>query len=355
MPFNVPIHVLMLAFAFSSAPPSVPLNQALKPTFGLFSVLRRNFNAWDLNHDGILTGDEISENLQNPAIAGRDAAALAALKTQERFDWRQDDKQFANFDLAQIDNLQNQFLAGDKQARALVSYYKQGLAKLRNQSPILFRYDRPHITLIRQGHNSDCYFLSSVASLAEQRPEAFMSMFSEASTGSYTVYFKHPGPITVQAPTPAEFATYPDAGEDGAWLTVIEKAYGQAILQSQGNDLVEPFDPLVLHGGSAGKVIFRLTGHRTSYFNFKDQSVWARVPTALADAFSNRRIVVTHMPGHLLAVLRFDVDQNLVLIWNPWGSTGYYKAANVKMEHGCFWMTMSDFLEKFEGVTIEQE
>lgn len=354
MPCVITMQLLLLAYTLSTGTPALKVNQTLRPTYGFFTVLKRNFNSWDINHDGILTGDEISQDLQNPSIIGKEAAALAALKTQERFDWRADNKQFASFTNKQIDDLQNGFSNGNKQARALVSYYKRCLSKLEHQSPILFRYDYPHITSIRQGHNSDCYFLSSVASLAEQRPQEFMDMFKENSNGTYTVCFKHPGPITVQAPTPAEYATYPDAAEDGAWLTVIEKAYGESLLRSENCSLVEPFDPLVLHGGFAGRVLANITGHRTKYYNFKNPEVRNKVPEALSEAFNRRHAVVADMPGHVLAVVRFDAEQNLVLIWNPWGSDGYYKPAGEKMEHGCFWMSLSDFLERFKGVTIEE-
>ena len=326
------------------------------PSYGFFSILRANFNAWDLNKDGALTGDEISRDLQNPDITGKSAAALSALKAQERFDWRTD-KSFVYYTFNEIDQIETAFMNSDKSAKALVSFYKSGLSKLKQQSPALFNYGVPHIGEIKQGQNSNCYFLSAVAAYSQVRPPEFMKMFLENANQTYTVQFPRREAVTVAAPSPGEFATYPDAGIDGAWLTVLEKAYGAGVNKAtiDGQEMVEDIDTIVLHGGSTATVIKNLTGHKVRGFHFNNPDTCAQVPEILSTAFASHRIVTAHVPGHALAVIEYVPQRNLVLIWNPWGTTRLYKEVDERMKNGFFWMPVEEFVAKFKAILVEQQ
>src|ERR1700733_1921587 len=58
-----------------SQTPAAP--RALSPAAQHFlAAVRANFAQWDLNHDGVLTRDEIDLDLQNPHIVDEAAAAL---------------------------------------------------------------------------------------------------------------------------------------------------------------------------------------------------------------------------------------------------------------------------------------
>lgn len=72
------------------------------------------------------------------------------------------------------------------------------------------------------------------------------------------------------------------------------------------------------------------------------------------DAIATHRIVTAHVVGHALTVINYLPARNLVLIWNPWGTTRLYKAAGEKMENGFFWMPLSEFLMKFKCIIVEQ-
>ncbi|MBY0546637.1 MAG: hypothetical protein K2W95_05065 [Candidatus Obscuribacterales bacterium] len=327
-----------------------------KPSYGFFTILRSNFNAWDLNKDGALTGEEISQDLQNSDISGKNAAALSALKARERFDWRSD-KAFECYTFNEIDQLECAFMNSDRSAQALVDYYKGALSKLKQQSPALFNYGVPHIGAIKQGRNSNCYFLSAVAAYSQARTAEFMKMYVENANQTYTVLFPGREPVTVSAPSPGEYATYPDAGIDGAWLTVMEKAYGAGVNKAtiDGQEMVEDIDTIVLHGGSTATVIKNLTGHRVRGFHFNNPETSVQVPEILAGAFAAHRIVTAHVPGHALAVIEFLPERNLVLIWNPWGTTRLYKAVGEQMKNGFFWMPVQEFVAKFKAILVEQE
>src|SRR2546423_341911 len=52
-----------------------------KPNF--YTAAQNQFPTWDLNHDGVLTDDEILRAFENPRYRGRAAAAIAVLQQIE--------------------------------------------------------------------------------------------------------------------------------------------------------------------------------------------------------------------------------------------------------------------------------
>ncbi|MBX9693827.1 MAG: hypothetical protein K2Z81_15670, partial [Cyanobacteria bacterium] len=319
-----------------------------------FAVVRIYFGKWDGNRDGVLTGDEIAKAIQNPGIHGEEAVALAALKTQERDDFR-DQGQFSRFTPADIASLQAGFAAGNSEAKDLVNFYRQGIIKVKQQSMQLFADGFPHINGIRQGHTSDCYFLSVVGALVCRDPEAVRRMIQPNGDGTFTVSFCQGSPIRVNAPTLAEIATYADSGGDGYWLTVLEKAYGELKESSgDGGSMLEPLDAVTIHGGKLSPVMVALTGRVGKWYSFKSQGTRQNIRTLLSDAAARGVLVCTTVPGHCLAMMSYKPGYDQVQIWNPWGSTKYYSAVGVTMDNGFFVIPISQFLEKFEGVSIQQ-
>ncbi len=81
---------------------------------------------------------------------------------------------------------------------------------------------------VQQGIIGDCYFVASLAAVAQMSPETIKQMIVDNKNGTYTVTF--PGaknePITVTAPTEAERGLYNGSSEYGVWASVLEKAYG---------------------------------------------------------------------------------------------------------------------------------
>ena len=72
-----------IAAAQSAPAPQAAAPQAAAPSpvaQKFLATVRANFRQWDLNHDGVLTREEIEIDMQNPRIVGEAAAALAALK-----------------------------------------------------------------------------------------------------------------------------------------------------------------------------------------------------------------------------------------------------------------------------------
>lgn len=348
----IPDRTSIVSFVLCILLMSTSVLAAAKKETDFFDVLRACFDSWDLNHDGILSGDEISIDLQNPAYQGKQAAALAALKTQERFDMRSTNK-FSDFTLPEVERLQAAYAQGDKAAVALVRFYNGGIGKISKQASELFKYGSPHISHIRQGHTSDCYFLAPVASMTEVRPQDLVKMIQANEDNTFTVRLHHFSPVLLRAPTEGEIATYTDAGDDGIWLMLLEKAYAMTKLRDKHVEMLEALDLTTIHGGSSGKVIYYLTGHGSKHIKFTEPFIADTVRKIVSEALAAHRVITTGVPGHCLALLKYDAPSDSVLIWNPWGSSSLYKAVAEKMEHGYFWVSINDFVQKFKGITVE--
>lgn len=87
---------------------------------------------------------------------------------------------------------------------------------------------------ILQGSIGDCFFLASLAAVAQSNPQKIKDAIRDNHDGTYTVTF--PGakddPITIKGPTQAEQGLYNHASRFGIWASVMEKAYGAYRQQS---------------------------------------------------------------------------------------------------------------------------
>lgn len=318
-----------------------------------FAVVRLYFDKWDIQHDGVLTGDDIARALQNPNNTPQEAVALAALKTQERFDYRKESS-FAPFTLSELANLQNSLAFGDSDAKALVHFYRIGINKVEHQTMRLFAHQLPHINGIKQGHTSDCYFLAVVGAIVTVDPAAIKRMIATNADGTFTVYLQGVSPVKVDPPTLGEIATYADSGGDGYWLTVLEKAYGirKEELSTTGGAFVEPLDAVTIHGGNMLPVVLGLTGNKGRYYSFKKSEDRQNARQIIAGAESAKCLVATDVPGHCLTLIKYDQALDQMQIWNPWGTSQYYDKAGVMMDNGFFTLPTEEFLNRFEGFCV---
>lgn len=312
-----------------------------------WQIVRHDFPSWDFNHDGQIDVDEVDAAVQVPAIKGADAAALSAIKVFLRGEAKKDDgiESFTLDDLCPTDASGQKTKVG----KSLVSLFTGYCKKISKESPTLFADGKPHIESIRQGRTGDCYFVATVGGLAYHDPAKLKSLIATNGDGSYTVTFPRRKPIVVPAPTDSEIACYSDAGADGYWLHVLEKAY--AIFKNRTAGKEEALDT-VIHGGSGGRMLMFVTGN-----------VCTRYPTAttndlllrqyLNEAMTANKVVNTGTTGHCLTVLGFDPATDQITIWNPWGTSRFYDAAGVKMHDGVFTLGFNDFEHRFISLLIE--
>ncbi len=101
-----------------------------------------------------------------------------------------------------------------------------------NQMP-LFGPDGPDIENdLKQGGLGDCWFLSSVAAVAERDPSFFPDHIHQNPNGTYTVTFYqdgHPVPVTVDGSLPTDPGGwgYARTPNNNNWIPIYEKAYAQ--------------------------------------------------------------------------------------------------------------------------------
>ncbi len=342
--------ILMLSSCFGLISNSV-LAAENNEAAGLAILFKQSFANWDCNRDGVLTKDELDQALQNPAIKGNQAAALAAIKIYSRTTWKEENST-QTFSLADLCSSNNTTGSGTTTALPkLVSLFNTYQKKIAQESALLFSDGRPHIEEIRQGKTGDCYFLSTIGGLAYHTPQRVIDMISQNSDGSYTVTFPRHRPIAVPAPTDAEIACYSDAGEDGVWLHVCEKAYAIYKNKKTRRDATEALE-VVIHGGSGARMLMFMTGNSCIRYPTKTTSI-EQLRQELIEALSNHRIVNTGTSGHCLTILEYNPSTDIVTVWNPWGTSGIYSTVNQQMNHGVFSMPLTDLQNYFVSILPE--
>lgn len=356
---------LLVSLSLAAAPPKVPddVRQFL-------DVVRANFAAFDLAHDGKLTKTVIERNMQNPAFKGDAAAALAAMKWGlEKVDPKNPAEATSTkvFTLAELATIETTFTSGGKLVNPTfhrtVARFRVGRKIIERQSRELFAAGVPHLAAIKQDWDSDCYFNSGVGSVAQASPQTIMKLIKPNPDGTFMVAFPFKPPQKVPAPTDAEIAAYTDAA-DGIWFNVLEKAYAHIRKIDPKKVTAEPMDAATLIGGNQEEVVSLVSGHKTKHYAFPlrsnktaDEAFLRQVRDDLASAFRDRRAVVASKFHHAFAVVAYDPRTDTVIIHNPYDGNGYedMPSGESSVTHGGYLsMPTQKFVENFNDMGVEQ-
>ncbi len=183
---------------------------------------------------------------------------------------------------------------------------------------------------ISQGYVGDCWFLSSVASVAKLNPGRIRQMMVDLGDGTYAVQFTRNGQ-KVFARVDADLPTwssgslaYADFGKGGSlWVAILEKAMteyrgtGDGYDDIDGGWMTEAFSAMGLvgsdiNGTSASDLVNKISAALAA-----GRAVTYAVGTVPAGAplIGNHAYTVDHM-GH-------DSKGNVVVVLrNPWGVDG---------------------------------
>lgn len=239
---------------------------------------------------------------------------------------------------------------------------------------------------IDQGRIGDCYFLSSMAAVAETHPELMKNAISQNADGTYTVTF-HEAPgtdalrrfgmagLNVQGylerfaqhlgmkPTETSQVTidgklpddnggdpYVHNSDQEQWPELMEKAYAKwwGGFSAIGN------------GGDPGSALMALTGapidrlhlsasKADSNWSWVSQAASAKQPMVAATGGSVPIPgLVTH---HAYTVLGVEQDngQKYVVLRNPWG---VHEPGDDGVNDGVFRLTAQDFARSFQTVDV---
>ncbi|MEI8290233.1 MAG: C2 family cysteine protease [Verrucomicrobiota bacterium] len=317
-------------------------------------VVKQYFSKWDKDDDGKLTPHEISLAVGNPKFQDESAAAIATIRI-----FAHKDNQAREIKLADLLQPSKELLHG----------YNASLERLHGASRELFAQKRPSIDAIKQKHMGDCYFVSVVGSMVYRNPSTIKNMIKEKEKG-WLVEFKNGEKVIVDRVTDADIIICAYAGDNGLWLAILEKAYRNDAKGTQQGDQRDRYDRID-HGGQAASVIEKLDGQKASRINLSKRRGTEFADTIrkdiklalhenrLVNAGTGKKVTTPHIvPTHAYAVLGFNSKTDLVRVWNPWGnnftpegSDGLRNGYTTK--DGQFDIPMEDFLEIYQGLTIE--
>jgi hypothetical protein len=190
--------------------------------------------------------------------------------------------------------------------------------------------DGPQFSDIRQGAVGDCYFMASLASLADQDPGVIRQMIAPMGDGTYAVRFYRGGQpvyVRVDAQLPAYYGTpaYAKLSPTGElWAALAEKAYAQFRYGANSYDS--------LNGGWMSTVYQEVTGAATtdSWIGSSGSSVAQFISSQLAaghalsagtSGSAARPFAGSH--AYMIKSIETTGDGTYVTVFNPWGLDGY--------------------------------
>ena len=335
------------------------------------AVITAQFPGWDLNHDGVLSSNELDVAAADPQTTNRAAAAVAALKRAMR-------NRKLSLPPLTLENIRS--LTAQRQPD-LARMFRECLNNIpAPTNRALFAKDGPRLNLIRQGYFGDCFCLAPLGAMVHRDPHAVAALFSLEINGNYRVNFGT-NAVEVSPPTDAELALTAFSRQDGVWVNVYEKAAGivwnDRLPPARRSDF--PLDVLA-HGGPDLMMLGAVTGHEITRVSFK----FAKDPALSRVDFTNKlealraKLVIATggnllmicntvqvktpglSPDHAYAVLNYQPATDAVEIWNPHGQTYVPKELPPGPDHGyptkqgVFIVALPDFVKLFSGVFFEQ-
>ena len=336
--------------------------------------LKASFTRWDLDRNGQLSVQEIDKAVANPEVKGAAAAVAAALRRAAHN---------KSYELPQL-TLANltQMVPYDKTRTKLPdleSLYSAAFTRIAQANHELFPAGPPDLAKLHQGRLGDCFCLAPMGAMINRDPKQVMQMFSPGRDGTCTVNFGGKQSVKVLMPTDAEIAVMASTEGDGVWLNVYEKAIGLA-RSKQGDDPANAIN-VVNKGGSAGTMVAFVTGHeikRISCSPWRDPKVTEaerkqqleELRAALVSNQQKRRLICggtgasrkipAILGNHAYAILHYDIQTDLITLWNPNGNTFHPKGPaglvnGYETVNGRFTLPLTELVIFFGGFSFEQD
>lgn len=212
----------------------------------------------------------------------------------------------------------------------------------------------PSIANEFQGELGDCYFISSLGTIADQNPAAIEDMFVNNGDGTYTVRF-YTGTygssynssngsysdgfvngtgtaqyvtVNLQLPTTASgMLVYSDYGSmynnpnNSLWIPLLEKAYAQwNQTGAEGRDGTNSYAGI--EGGWMATVDAQVLGHNaTDYFmgTATEQQLISALTSGQAVTIATMNTEYGLYGDHAYAVTGYNASSNTFTLYNPWG------------------------------------
>jgi hypothetical protein len=360
--------LLLLVPALSAAVPN-------DSSSAFVEQIHTHFAQWDLDHNGELSTGEIEQAVANPAVSGKAAAAVVALRRAVRG---------RTYDLPSLTEEHIAEIASHdgNHGEKLPDFgglYAAALDRIEKANRQLFGPDGPTLDALHQGRLGDCFCLAPLGAMVHRNPQDVVKMFHREDDGGFTVTFGGKESVRVPPLTDGEIAVTASTRDEGMWIGLYEKAVGIYRARTMANDDRPTALSVVAKGGSAGTMLEFLIGRPIRRFScqpWRDPAVdgptktklLAELRDLLSDTVRNRRLICggtgggIKVPGvlglHAYAILNYDADKDEVLLWNPIGN-GFKPQGPAGLENGYpttngqFRVPLTELLQFFGGFSFE--
>lgn len=334
----------------------------------VFALIGDNFARFDRDKNGSISWKEMRQNVADPSIAGKDAAALATLyclvsdATDERGLAR---KLSVTPELLSELHDEKEIALDDGEDAAADLYYSKYLGKLENASDELFAGGMPNGMKVAQGFGPSCAILATTVGQALLDPQVIKDAVTQREDGKVAVKF--PGlskPIVVTQTTDTETALFSSAGKNGTWLNHIEKAWGttqtseplaafeqsswpaKSIRAWSNASAVTTSVPKKLEGYRKGEVPDFLQGVVEALDSGRIAMTWTR---------NQERKIDNLVPGHAHTVLGFNAKKGTITVRNPWGHREPEKNGKARdgKDDGVFELSLSEYVADFGRISFQ--
>jgi hypothetical protein len=229
------------------------------------------------------------------------------------------------------------------------------------------------ITAVDQGNLGDCYYVSSLASIAQFEPEIIQNIITEIGDNNYTVNFfdvfdekeveykKLPWskvPVTINGNlervgnTPKYSYTEEDPNE--LWFPLLEKAYAT---WKGGYDTIG-------NGGYPDVALAELTGRKSfcvsteakyfksaaiqkntilGIFEKAERNNWKMVCATGGSGEVQDKNNPDVYTGHAYSYIGYNHETHMIQLRNPWGKGS--------SPEGFFWISVPDFLKYYDSIS----
>jgi hypothetical protein len=335
-------------------------------------IMRANFPKWDKNGDDQLDRKEVNALVPMPYIKGRVAAAVATLHLYLR-----EHPQQATIPKSDVVPAADG-TAGLNLDKVFNFYYRH---ISRTKREVFAENCVPSIESISQGSIGDCFFLAAVGSAINRDPKLVQQMLRPFPNGSAEVAFPGGPKLRVRRMSDTEIALTSTAENQGMWLNILEKAYGQGCLISRIRGPKRQSDDLdidiIARGGDARRTIELFSEHIGTLIKFRNDEeeklpppedempgLRNKIHRLMISRVQNHSLMVAGTTaGHLLpginahhdySVLGYDAEQRIVHLWNPNGKSSGAGSAH-PTNHGSLDLPLDDFLKSFGALIYETD
>ncbi len=238
---------------------------------------------------------------------------------------------------AKLDKLVNKWFVGLD--RPVASYPGMTVTYV-TANGSLFGSGGPNYTDVRQGATGDCYFVGTLAEVAQESPATIQNMFVVNGDGTYGVRFYQNGVsrwVTVDSQLPtysggwflyANMGSHASDASNVLWVALAEKAYVQMneagwLRPASWGGGVNSYEGI--EGGmftDAAKQIANRAGSNFTVSSSIDTSLNNAVTTGKLVGFASKGTPADSrvVGNHQYVVVGYNNSTKTVTLYNPWGT-----------------------------------